>query len=95
MLAITHYNRLLDELRPDLVHVLVKGRIVATGGPELADELEDTGYAGYGAEEAEAAGVVDPFADPFADPFGSPGRSGDRRPLRRPRLDRVERPAAR
>ena len=51
-----------------------KGEIVASGGPELADELEDTGYAGYGAEEAEVEGVIDPFADPFADPFGSPGR---------------------
>ena len=41
VLAITHYSRLLHELKPDVVHILVKGRIVATGGPELADELED------------------------------------------------------
>ena len=47
MLAITHYSRLLHELRPDVVHVLVKGRILATGGPELADELERTGYAAF------------------------------------------------
>jgi Fe-S cluster assembly ATP-binding protein len=69
VLAITHYNRLLTELRPDVVHVLSGGRIVATGGPELAQELEETGYAGYGEPEVEAdtATVVeDPFADPFA-----------------------------
>jgi Fe-S cluster assembly ATP-binding protein len=53
-LVITHYSRLLQELVPDRVSVLRKGRIVATGGPELADELERTGYAGY--EEDGAAG---------------------------------------
>jgi Fe-S cluster assembly ATP-binding protein len=47
VLAITHYRRLLSELRPDAVHVLVDGRTVAEGGPELADELERTGYAAY------------------------------------------------
>ncbi len=46
-LVITHYSRLLTELVPDRVSVLRKGRIVATGGPELAEELERTGYAGY------------------------------------------------
>ena len=45
MLAITHYNRLLHELQPDHVHVLAKGVIQRSGGPELADELEATGYA--------------------------------------------------
>ena len=45
VLAITHYRRLLSVLRPDMVHVLVRGRIVASGGPELADELERTGYS--------------------------------------------------
>ena len=45
VLAITHYRRLLSVLRPDVVHVLVRGRIVASGGPELAEELERTGYA--------------------------------------------------
>jgi len=50
VLAITHYKRLLTELHPDTVHVLSKGRIVATGGPELADELERTGYAGFAGE---------------------------------------------
>jgi Fe-S cluster assembly ATP-binding protein len=48
VLAITHYRRLLADLRPDAVHVLVRGRIVASGGPELADELERTGYGAYG-----------------------------------------------
>ncbi|HLN15187.1 MAG TPA: Fe-S cluster assembly ATPase SufC [Acidimicrobiales bacterium] len=47
VLAITHFRRLLDELRADRVHVLVDGRIVAAGGPELADELETTGYGAY------------------------------------------------
>ncbi len=47
ILVITHYSRLLNELKPDRVHVLAGGRIAASGGPELADELESTGYAGY------------------------------------------------
>jgi Fe-S cluster assembly ATP-binding protein len=47
VLAITHYRRLLTVLRPDVVHVLVGGRIVASGGPDLAEELERTGYAHY------------------------------------------------
>ncbi len=73
VLVITHYSRLLTELRPDHVHVLAKGQILASGGPELADELEDTGYAGYAEAEAEpvkvsnfASGSDDPFADPLA-----------------------------
>lgn len=44
MLIITHYQRLLDYIKPDKVHVLAKGRIVKTGGPELALELEEKGY---------------------------------------------------
>ncbi|HUI02971.1 MAG TPA: Fe-S cluster assembly ATPase SufC [Acidimicrobiales bacterium] len=58
VLAITHYRRLLSVLRPDAVHVLVRGRIVASGGPELADELERSGYAAFGAsgDGAPAAG---------------------------------------
>ncbi len=43
-LVITHYQRLLDYIVPDVVHVLAKGRIVKTGGAELAKELEKTGY---------------------------------------------------
>lgn len=44
-LVITHYQRLLDYIKPDVVHVMSKGRIVKTGGPELALELEAKGYA--------------------------------------------------
>src|SRR5437764_11492797 len=51
-LVITHYSRLLKYIRPDHIHVLVGGRIVRSGGPELADELERDGYAPYGVEEA-------------------------------------------
>jgi Fe-S cluster assembly ATP-binding protein len=47
MLVITHYPRLLDLVRPDKVHVLSAGRIVASGGPELAHELEREGYEKY------------------------------------------------
>jgi Fe-S cluster assembly ATP-binding protein len=47
MLVITHYQRLLDHIRPDRVHVLAGGRIVASGGPELALELERAGYDRY------------------------------------------------
>lgn len=43
-IVITHYQRLLDYIKPDFVHILYKGRIVTTGGPELALELERTGY---------------------------------------------------
>lgn len=43
-IVITHYQRLLDYIRPDFVHVLYKGRIVRSGGPELALELEERGY---------------------------------------------------
>jgi Fe-S cluster assembly ATP-binding protein len=52
MLVITHYQRLLDYVRPDRVHVLAAGRIVASGGPELAHELEREGYDKYGVEAA-------------------------------------------
>jgi Fe-S cluster assembly ATP-binding protein len=47
VLAITHYQRLLDHLQPDVVHVLVDGRIVASGGPELAHQLEADGYESF------------------------------------------------
>ncbi|MBX9814709.1 MAG: ABC transporter ATP-binding protein [Proteobacteria bacterium SG_bin5] len=46
VVLITHYQRLLDYVRPDFVHVLADGRIVRSGGPELAHELEREGYAG-------------------------------------------------
>ena len=47
MLVITHYQRLLDYIKPDRVHVLADGRIAASGGPELAHELEREGYDKY------------------------------------------------
>jgi len=47
MLVITHYQRLLDYIKPDRVHVLARGRIVTSGGPELALELEREGYDKY------------------------------------------------
>ena len=74
VIAITHYRRLLAELPAQRVHVLSEGRIVASGGPELAEELERTGYAAY---REEAAGT---------DSAGSavlPRRPGSRRDLPR------------
>ncbi len=52
-IVITHYQRLLDYIKPDFVHVLYKGRIVKTGGPELALELEEKGYDWIKAENGE------------------------------------------
>ncbi|QYJ00299.1 Fe-S cluster assembly ATPase SufC [Thalassovita mediterranea] len=52
MLVITHYQRLLDHIQPDRVHVLAKGRIVKSGGPELALQLEKEGYDGILGEVA-------------------------------------------
>jgi Fe-S cluster assembly ATP-binding protein len=80
VLAITHYARLLTELRPDRVHVMLAGRIVQSGGPELADRLEQTGYEGIAAElgieelAIEQRVEADPFADPTigSSPFGDP-----------------------
>ncbi|MDZ4827260.1 MAG: Fe-S cluster assembly ATPase SufC [Actinomycetota bacterium] len=81
VLAITHYARLLTELKPDQVHVLLAGRVVLSGGPELADRLEETGYEGIAAEvgvdelTVEMPKEHDPFGDPtigsspFADPL--------------------------
>ena len=54
MIVVTHYQRLLNYIVPDFVHVLVNGRIVRSGGPELALELEKTGYATIEAEAQEA-----------------------------------------
>ncbi|MFP4312797.1 MAG: Fe-S cluster assembly ATPase SufC [Alphaproteobacteria bacterium] len=51
-LVITHYQRLLDYIKPDVVHVLAKGKIVKSGGPELAKELEDKGYGEFIEEAA-------------------------------------------
>jgi len=47
VLLITHYQRLLNYIKPDVVHVMVDGRIVKTGGPEIALELEEEGYADF------------------------------------------------
>jgi Fe-S cluster assembly ATP-binding protein len=84
VLAITHYSRLLHELRADRVHVLAKGQIVRSGGPELAGEVEERGYAGMlGAElagedhEGQAVSIRPAIDDPFMgaaadDPFADP-----------------------
>lgn len=71
VLAITHYSRLLHELKSDHVHILVAGRIRESGGPELAEALEVDGYARFGVDEAVTeepvvAASLDPFADPLA-----------------------------
>jgi Fe-S cluster assembly ATP-binding protein len=73
VLAITHYARLLTELRPDRVHVLLGGRIAASGGPELAESLEQTGYEGLAADlglDEELVQETVPADDPFAEPPG-------------------------
>jgi Fe-S cluster assembly ATP-binding protein len=71
VLAITHYSRLLTELRPDVVHVFSGGRVITSGGPELADELERTGYDGL----AERLGIeLEALEKPTeSDPFAEPG----------------------
>jgi Fe-S cluster assembly ATP-binding protein len=55
MLVITHYQRLLDYIVPDRVHVLSDGRVARSGGPELALELEESGYAEFGDAAGQAA----------------------------------------
>jgi Fe-S cluster assembly ATP-binding protein len=50
LLLITHYQRILDYVTPDRVHVLMGGRVVRSGGPELARELEEKGYEGLRTE---------------------------------------------
>src|SRR5690348_226631 len=56
VLLITHYQRLLNYIQPDIVHVMFKGRIIRTGGPELALELEQKGYEWLTGESDEDAG---------------------------------------
>ena len=82
-LCIPHYHRLLDHLIADYVHILVDGQIVESGGPELAQELEDGGYSRFVDADEETAGVsvaiggrsetknaaVSDSEDPFADPL--------------------------
>jgi Fe-S cluster assembly ATP-binding protein len=55
MIVVTHYQRLLNYIVPDFVHVLSQGKIVKSGGKELALELEESGYAGLGIEDDEEA----------------------------------------
>ena len=47
VLLVTHYHRILDQLKPDVVHLLIDGRIVSSGGPELALQIEQEGYEGW------------------------------------------------
>jgi Fe-S cluster assembly ATP-binding protein len=63
-LLITHYTRILRYITPDFVHVFAGGRIVEAGGPELAERLEDEGYAKY-------TGVAEPAAVQAAAPSGA------------------------
>ena len=58
-------QQLLAELHPDRVHILAKGRIVAEGGPELADRLEVEGYVAFAGADAEPAAAPDPLGDLF------------------------------
>jgi Fe-S cluster assembly ATP-binding protein len=51
-LVITHYQRLLDHIVPDVVHIMSEGRIIKTGGPELAQEVERDGYENLKSEVA-------------------------------------------
>jgi Fe-S cluster assembly ATP-binding protein len=54
-LLITHYTRILRYIEPDFVHVFFDGRIVESGGPELAERLENEGYARFGVNETAKA----------------------------------------
>ncbi|SPE35228.1 component of SufBCD complex, ATP-binding component of ABC superfamily [Candidatus Sulfopaludibacter sp. SbA3] len=58
MIVVTHYQRLLNYIVPDFVHVLSQGKIVKSGGKELALELEESGYAGLGIEDDEEVAKV-------------------------------------
>jgi Fe-S cluster assembly ATP-binding protein len=74
VLVITHYQRILNYVHPDFVHVMMAGRIVKEGGPELARELEEKGYEGIRQEvglSAEEAG------DSSAEGAGGPSAAGD------------------
>jgi Fe-S cluster assembly ATP-binding protein len=70
VLAITHYARLLTELRPQHVHVFMAGRVVTSGGPELADRLEREGYETLAAElgVTDMAVTIEEEPDPFSEP---------------------------
>jgi Fe-S cluster assembly ATP-binding protein len=69
VLVITHYSRLFAELAPDRIHVFMAGRIVESGGPELAAELERTGYDAIAQRHGlSSTQAVEPTPDPFAEP---------------------------
>ena len=74
VLAITHYNRLFEQLQPDAVHIFAGGRIRDSGGPELADLVESEGYERWLGlcEQPAAADGSSPFAAPSSDNFGDP-----------------------
>jgi Fe-S cluster assembly ATP-binding protein len=63
VLLITHYTRILQHITPDVVHVFSGGRIVESGGPELADELEKTGYVRFTAEMKPAESTIGAAAE--------------------------------
>ena len=58
ILMVTHYTRILKYIKPDIVHVFADGHFVKTGGPELADELEETGYDKYLPEGADSESAL-------------------------------------
>ncbi len=58
VLIITHYTRILNYIKPDVVHVMFEGRIAKTGGPELAEHLEQVGYVEFGSPEKAAEPVA-------------------------------------
>jgi Fe-S cluster assembly ATP-binding protein len=69
VLAITHYTRLLQELHPDVVHIFARGRILESGGPELADRLEESGYAAWVGDDEPADVASTPARPEVEDPF--------------------------
>lgn len=58
ILMVTHYTRILKYIKPDVVHVFAQGHFVKTGGPELADELEETGYDMYLPEGSDSESAL-------------------------------------
>jgi Fe-S cluster assembly ATP-binding protein len=66
VLAITHYSRLLHELKPDFVHILAQGRIVKSGGPELAVQLETDGYSAFAGTDEASPGSSSALDDLFS-----------------------------
>ena len=75
VLVITHFSRVLNELQADHIHVLSRGRIVASGGPELAHQLEGEGYVQFEPDDRPdlpAPGLAPPVSAPDDDPFADP-----------------------